>query len=206
MADSAAARVAAPATSSGLGAWTQNGPTMYQSGRGIDDMAGGGAGRGRALIIALGLLAWRNRPLGEAQVVALVTATVLAVPFFLPQMHERYFYLADVMTIVAAFYLRRFWPVAVVVSASSLLAYAPFLWRTTPVSLPLVSFLEFLAVIVTLVVAAHVLTTPESQLIRRSNRTVPGNAGSDPMPAVPAGANPVSPSSDHPAERPPSRA
>ena len=193
-------------TSSGLGAWTQNGPTMYQWVGGSTIWLVVGLVVAAALIVALGLLAWRNRPLGEAQVVALVTATVLAVPFFLPQMHERYFYLADVMTIVAAFYLRRFWPVAVVVSVSSLLAYAPFLWRTTPVPLPLVSFLEFLAVIGTIVVAAQVLTTPESQLIRRSDRPVPGSAGSDPMTARPAGADQVSPSNDRPAKRPPSRA
>ena len=180
-------------TSSGLGTWTQNGPTMYQWVGGSTIWLVVGLVVAAALIIALGLLAWRSRPLGEAQVVALVTATVLAVPFFLPQMHERYFYLADVMTIVAAFYLRRFWPVAVVVSAGSLLAYAPFLWRTTPIPLSLVSFLEFLAVIVTLVVAAQVLTTPQSRLVRRSDRTVPGRAGSDPVPAIPVGSRPGQP-------------
>jgi hypothetical protein len=48
-----------------------------------------------------------------------------------------------------AFYVRRYWPVAVVVSACSLLSYAPFLWNTTIVALPLVAFGEFLAVIAT---------------------------------------------------------
>ena len=79
----------------------------------------------------------------------LATTLVLAVPFFLPEMHERYFYLADVLTIVMAFYVRRYWPVAVVVSACSLLSYAPFLWNRTLVALPLVAFAEFLAVIAT---------------------------------------------------------
>src|SRR6185295_18749525 len=70
-------------------------------------------------------------------------------PFFLAEMHERYFYLADVLTIVMAFYVRRYWPVAMVVSACSLLSYAPFLWHKTIVALPLVAFAEFLAVIAT---------------------------------------------------------
>jgi hypothetical protein len=106
------------------------------------------------------------------------------------------------MTMVTAFYLRRFWPVAVAVSASSLLAYAPFLWRTTPVPLPLVSFLEFLAVVATLVAAAHVLATPDSRWIRRSAIAVP--SGSSGAPELdPAW---VSPSGGRPAERPPSPA
>lgn len=118
--------------------------------------------------------------------------------FFLPQMHERYFYLADVLTIVTAFYIRRFWPVAVAVSASSLLSYAPFLWRTTPVPLPLVAFLEFLAVLATLVTFAHVLTTPDSRWIRRARSThrVPGD---DPEPEL-------SSWNGRPAGRPPSQA
>ena len=96
------------------------------------------------------MTAWlRKRPLSTPEIVVLATTVVLAVPFFLPEMHERYFYLADVLTIVMAFYVRRYWPVAVLVSACSLLSYAPFLWNKTIVALPLVAFGEFLAVIAT---------------------------------------------------------
>ena len=131
---------------------TQNAPTFYQ-------WLGSGAGTiwkylglaASALVVAVvALTAWlRRRRLTTAEIVVLATTVVLAVPFFLPEMHERYFYLADVLTIVMAFYVRRYWPVAVVVSACSLLSYAPFLWHDTIVSLPLVAFAEFLAVIVT---------------------------------------------------------
>jgi Gpi18-like mannosyltransferase len=182
-------------SSGGLGAWTQNGPTMFQWVGGSVGWVVAGLVAVAAVLVGLGVLAWRARPLDGPQIILLATATVLAVPFLLPQMHERYFYLADVTTIVAAFYLRRFWPVGVAVSASSVLAYGPFLWRTTPVPLPLVSFVEFLAVIATLVAAAHVLTTPQSRWIRR-----PAIAGPAPDPAL------LNPSSGRPAGRLPSPA
>ena len=104
----------------------------------------------RLVVAAIGTaVLLHRRPLSEPQILVLATSVVLAVPFFLPEMHERYFYLADVLTIVTAFYVRRFWVVAVVVSWCSLLSYAPFLWQRTVVALPLVSFAEFLAVIAT---------------------------------------------------------
>lgn len=180
--------------SSGLGTWTQNGPTMFQWVGGSAAWVVFGLVVAAALIVGLAIVARQHRPLAEPQIIALAAATVLAVPFFLPQMHERYFYLADVLTIVAAFYLRRFWVVALVVSLTSLLAYAPFLWRSTPVPLPLVAFLELLAVIATLVAAVHVITTPDSRSIRSGPRVRPGS--------IP----PINPSGDHRAARPPSRA
>ncbi|WP_420122944.1 glycosyltransferase 87 family protein [Nakamurella sp.] len=213
---------------SGLGAWTKNGPTMFQWVGGSVAWLVLGLVIAAILLVGLAVVAWRHRPLGEAQIVVLAAAVVLAVPFFLPQMHERYFYLADVLTIVAAFYVRRFWPVAVAVSASSLLSYAPFLWRSTPVALPLVSFLEFLAVIATVVVAVHVLTTPDSRWIRgagvarsRWSPNADRRSDADPAPSgdgpgeerpapgiAPMGRPdaPVSPSSDRPAGCPPSLA
>src|SRR5664279_4813982 len=82
-------------------------------------------------------------------------------------MHERYFYLADVLTIVTVFYVRRYWVVAAVVSACSLLSYAPFLWQRTVVPLQLVAFAEFLAVIATMLVVVNVLAGDRRWLRRR---------------------------------------
>jgi ABC-type proline/glycine betaine transport system permease subunit len=87
-------------------------------------------------------------------------------------MHERYFYLADVLTIVMAFYVRRYWPVAVLVSACSLLSYAPFLWQRTIVALPLVAFAEFLAVIATGLFFVTIMRRGGDRLLRQaSSRT-----------------------------------
>lgn len=65
----------------------------------------------------------------------IVTAAALfaaLVPFVLPGMHERYFFLADVFTILLAFYRPRWWFVPLIVQAASLLSYLPFLfWKTS---------------------------------------------------------------------------
>jgi Gpi18-like mannosyltransferase len=131
---------------------TQNAPTFYQW---LGSSTGAvwkyvGLAASALVVAGVAVTSWlRKRPLSTPEIVVLATTVVLAVPFFLPEMHERYFYLADVLTIVMAFYVRRYWPVALLVSACSLLSYAPFLWNRTIVALPLVAFGEFLAVIAT---------------------------------------------------------
>ena len=125
----------------------------------------------------------RMRPLTTPEIVVLATTVVLAVPFFLPEMHERYFYLADVLTIVTAFYVRWYWPVAIVVSAVSLLSYAPFLWQRTIVPLPLVAFAELLAVIAALLVFQNVVGG-DGRLLRGPVVRRPGEQR---QPVAPAG-------------------
>ncbi len=57
---------------------------------------------------------------------------VILVPFFLPRMHERYFYLADIISVLYALYVPRRWFVSVLVVGASLLAYMPFLSGQVP--------------------------------------------------------------------------
>lgn len=141
-----------------LGLYTQNAPTFYQWVGSATAWKYLGLTAAALFVAVVGAVTWlRRRPLTSAEIVVLATTVVLTVPFLLPQMHERYFYLADVLTIVTAFYVRRYWPVALVVSACSLLSYAPFLWNTTIVPLPLVAFAEFLAVLATVAVLIAVL-------------------------------------------------
>jgi Gpi18-like mannosyltransferase len=80
-------------------------------------------------VAGLTLYAVTNRtPLTTARIVLLGTVFVVLLPFLLPAMHERYFYLADVLSVVVAFYLpRRLWPVPVLVQFASALSYVPFL-------------------------------------------------------------------------------
>jgi len=68
----------------------------------------------------------------------LVRETIVFVslaPFLLPHMHERYLFLADVMSVVYAFvFPARFW-IAICVVGASLAGYSSFLFSKTPVSL-----------------------------------------------------------------------
>ncbi|HEV2474067.1 MAG TPA: glycosyltransferase 87 family protein, partial [Chthonomonadales bacterium] len=70
--------------------------------------------------------------------VALVFA--IAIPFLLPEMHERYFYLADLISIIYAFYVPRRWFIAVIMQLCSLFSYMPYLINTQIISLGLLAF------------------------------------------------------------------
>jgi Gpi18-like mannosyltransferase len=166
----------ASAVSSPLGTWTKNAPTLYQWVNGSIWWVMLGAAMAVVILAGVAILTWRHRPLSEPQIVVLAAALVLAVPFLLPEMHERYFYLADVLAILAAFHVRRFWPVAVVVNLCSVLSYAPFLWNRSVVALPLVAFAEFLAVLVTLAVLVRVLAEPKWRGLRPARGTSTGQA------------------------------
>ncbi|NKE61968.1 DUF2029 domain-containing protein [Lentzea sp. PSKA42] len=62
--------------------------------------------------------------LTNPKIVLMGAASAVLVPFLLPSMHERYFYLAEVLTVIAACYLpRRLWYVPVLVQVASFLAY-----------------------------------------------------------------------------------
>ena len=50
--------------------------------------------------------------------------------FFLPAMHERYLYGADVISLILLFQLRKAWVFPLVTQFISLLAYTPFLFGT----------------------------------------------------------------------------
>lgn len=73
-------------------------------------------------------------------ILLLATFSLMLIPFLLPKMHERYFFPADVFTIVTALYLsKRYWiPITMVVI--SFISYTPFLFKQeTAISFPILS-------------------------------------------------------------------
>lgn len=78
----------------------------------------------------------------------MVLLFALIIPFLLPRMHDRYFFLADVMSICYALrYPKRFFVPILIVSAS-LYAYLGYLFRDiTLVQLPIASVIMFCAVV-----------------------------------------------------------
>lgn len=70
---------------------------------------------------------WKGKQLDNQMTMAVVMVLVVGIPFLLPHMHERYFYLADVLAVCwAAANVRRI-PVAVLVCGSSLASYFVYL-------------------------------------------------------------------------------
>jgi Gpi18-like mannosyltransferase len=61
-------------------------------------------------------------------IIQLATLSVMFLPFFLPKMHDRYFFPADVFALVFAFYYPKFSWVAIAIELSSLFAYFPYLF------------------------------------------------------------------------------
>lgn len=66
--------------------------------------------------------------------ISIITALIsLALtPFLLPKMHDRYFYPADVFSLVAAFFVPELWFVPIAYQVISLLSYMPFLFGLNP--------------------------------------------------------------------------
>ncbi len=83
-------------------------------------------------LVVLGLVAavvLRRATLNPARIVLMATVSAILVPFLLPSMHERYFYLGEVLTVVAACYLpRRLWYVPVLVQGAVFPAYLDVLF------------------------------------------------------------------------------
>ncbi|GAA2016259.1 DUF2029 domain-containing protein [Nakamurella flavida] len=131
-------------TASGTGGLSKNAPTVFQWLGSSSAEKYLGLAAAALLAAGLGLLAWvRRARIDLAGMLLLSTAIVIAVPFLLPEMHERYFYLADVLSIVAAFTVgrRTGWMItaAVLVTVASLGSYAPFLLGSTVVPLGVLS-------------------------------------------------------------------
>jgi Gpi18-like mannosyltransferase len=71
----------------------------------------------------------------DQRLVSLALLSVLFPPFLLPGMHERYFFAADVLSLVYAFYVRGGWKAATVIQFASAFAYLPYLFNVEPIPL-----------------------------------------------------------------------
>jgi len=69
---------------------------------------------------------YRDR-MNDKAILALCLLFAIGIPFFLPHMHERYFYLADIFSVALAFAVPLMFPVALLVQFASLLGYHAYL-------------------------------------------------------------------------------
>ena len=103
-----------------------------------------------ALLAGLLCLAvWRSAvPLDGDVILKLSLVSTLLLPFTLPHMHERYFFPADVISIVYAFYSPKRFFVPLIVGVASLLSYFPFLFREALIDLRYPAVLMGIALVV----------------------------------------------------------
>jgi Gpi18-like mannosyltransferase len=130
---------------------TKNAPNLYQwfPDKLYDTLYPAGIVWAAGVVGLFILGAYRSRaPLTPGRVVQLATVSVVLLPFVLPKMHERYFFSADVLSIVFAFYFPQYFYVPALVGLMSFLSYTPFLFQTEIVPLPWLAFLPLLTLVI----------------------------------------------------------
>lgn len=104
---------------------------------------------GAAAGYALFVITYKNRKdFSKSLILELSLAATLVIPFFLPKMHERYFFPADLLSIPFAFYCPELFFIPILIGGASFLSYSPFLFQTDVVPLPLLSGVMLIAVCV----------------------------------------------------------
>jgi len=113
--------------------------------------------------------------------------TMIVVPFFLPKMHERYFYTADVLSIVFAFFNPGLFWVPFVMVGSSFVSYQPFLFERDLVPLPVLTLAILMLIVLLGSDTLRHLFSPQSEADLNELKTpqVPtgsaaGDAGASP--------------------------
>ncbi len=103
-----------------------------------------------AFLYSISIYKSGNR-IAPAFLVELALFSVILMPFVLPKMHERYFYPADVISIIFAFYYPRFFYFPVLMNVASFFAYQPTLFAAEPVPIGLLA----MAILILLIILAR---------------------------------------------------
>jgi len=124
---------------------TYEAPSVYNFIPATPDRIGAVKLLGEILLAALVLgiyyvLIARPVELTDDRIVTLGVLFAILVPFLLPGMHERYFFLADVLSVALVFFRPRLWYVPLLVESASFLCYLPFFFhrvgRFVPMTIP----------------------------------------------------------------------
>ena len=108
-------------------------------------------GLGVAAVVGLGFAGWllaRRRRLSPPEMVLVAATLSLVVPLLLPDMHERYFFVGEVLAVVAIVVDRRFIAVAALMQVATLSTYLTYLTGQTWISLELAAVLALAAAVV----------------------------------------------------------
>ncbi len=119
---------------------------------------------GVVLLLSFVVIASKKKMSNEI-ILKLALAFVLIVPFLLPEMHERYFYLADVLSLIYAFYFPKYFYVPIVVQLCSLESYMPFLMQMTVIGQPYLALLMLGVITIVIWDLMKSLWTPSAKSI-----------------------------------------
>ena len=110
-----------------------------------------------AIIFLLVVLVRKSQiKLTKETLILLATLSVLLMPYLLPKMHDRYFFAADVISIIFAFYFPRYFYVPLVIGLVSFFSYFPFLFGTEVIPL---SYLAFALLAIIIILGRHLFLT-----------------------------------------------
>ncbi|MEA2697104.1 MAG: hypothetical protein QOI66_1375 [Myxococcales bacterium] len=78
---------------------------------------------------------------GDRERILIAVGTCVLCPFLLPAMHERYFFTADVLSLLLPFWMPRRWWVPLAIGAASTFSYGNFLFGQHPIELKYLALL-----------------------------------------------------------------
>jgi Gpi18-like mannosyltransferase len=117
-----------------------------------------------AVALAFAILIYKSKvKMTPSLLIELSVISVMLMPFLLPKMHERYFYPADVLTILLAFYCPRLFLIPISMSIISFFTYQPTIFETEPISIAILAVGVLLLLIVLIRNAVLELYPPTSE-------------------------------------------
>ena len=128
---------------------------------------------GLVAMVAIGCLyvwsVWKSRVAMSREIILqLCLLSLIMTPFFLPKMHERFFYPADVLAIAYGFYFPKQYYVPVAIGFASFFSYQFFLLHRTILPLQLLSLVMFAALAAVAVATRSSLNSAQAAAESRS--------------------------------------
>jgi Gpi18-like mannosyltransferase len=123
------------------------------------------------------LVAYKSRAAPvDSSVMQLALLSVLLLPFFLPRMHDRYFYPADILSILYAFFIPEYFLIPLLIGLVSFFSYEPYLFKVEVIPF------SILAIVLLGVIIVVVRKTMLTLYPRREEPAVgqPGSTGANP--------------------------
>ncbi len=99
------------------------------------------------VLSAIYIFAIKKFELSKDSIISKALFFAILLPFLLPHMHERYFYVADILSIIYTIYRPKKFYIAILVIFSSLCSYLPYLFGETPINLNYVALVMLFALI-----------------------------------------------------------